>query len=191
MKTIMSGINGENKALKMIEKIPKEYTVFSNLNIKFEDNMSETDLIVVGKKGVFLLEIKNHTGIISGNDNDHNWRQFKVTDNGGKYTNQFYNPIKQVGTQVFRLSNILKESGFNGWVQGVVMFANPECTLKAKTKKMPLLNFDTSISSFLDSYKPKKELTEDEIKLITYKLKKIASNNNLQHKQQTTKAPNN
>ncbi|MED2737325.1 nuclease-related domain-containing protein [Bacillus toyonensis] len=168
----LNGLSGENKALKIIKDLPPDYTVFSNVTVLHEEQESETDLIVVGKKGVFVIEVKNHTGIITGRPDDKRWVQFKETKLGGKYANPFYNPTKQVKTHVFRLSGVLKEEGYPYWVQGLVYFVNPKVQVKAFSKKIPVLTLEKSFKSFLEDYEPKREVTKTEQQLVIKAIKK-------------------
>ncbi|MFP7487250.1 nuclease-related domain-containing protein [Priestia filamentosa] len=166
LKINLNGLSGENKALKLVKSLPPDYTVFSNVTLLYEEQESETDLIIVGKKGVFLIEVKNHIGVITGKGDDKRWIQFKETKLGGKYANPFYNPTKQVKTHVFRLSGVLKEAGYPYWIQGIVYFVNPLVKIEAYSKQIPLLTLKSSFKEYLDNLEPKRTVTKTEQKLI-------------------------
>ncbi|MEM4991981.1 nuclease-related domain-containing protein [Priestia sp. SB1] len=168
----LNGLTGEARALKIVKNLPPDYTVFSNVTLLYEEQESETDLIIVGKKGVFLIEVKNHTGVITGKPDDKRWVQFKETKLGGKYANPFYNPTKQVKTHVYRLSGVLKEVGYSYWIQGMVYFVNPLVEVKAYSNQIPVLTLNKSFKSFLDEYEPKREVTKAEQQLIITSIRK-------------------
>lgn len=172
VKINLNGLSGESRALKLVRNLPPDYTVFSNVTLSFEEQESETDLIVVGHKGVFLIEVKNHNGVITGKPDDKRWVQFKETKLGGKYANPFYNPTKQVKTHVYRLSGILKEAGYPYWIQGVVYFVNPTVEVNAFSNQIPVLTLDKTFKNFLEEYEPKRTVTKREQQIIVNEIKK-------------------
>lgn len=161
-----SGFSGEKKAANQLLSLPHSYHVYSNLTINYGSGSSEIDYIIVGPKGVFVLEVKNYKGQIFGKEPDYNWKQYKTTQKGFVCRNDFYNPVKQVSTHVWRLSKSLRDEGVTAWVKGVVHFTNQEAVLSATTKQTPVLKPHESFASYLNSYKPKKELTNIEIEAI-------------------------
>lgn len=176
IKINLNGLDGEKQALLIAKELPSDYVVFSNVTIMYDDQESETDLIVVGPKGVFLIEVKNHKGVITGKPDDKRWAQFKETSSQGKYVNPFYNPTKQVKTHVYRLSSILKEKGYAHWVQGIVFFINPEVEVKAYSPQIPLLTLNNSFESFIEEYEPKRYVTKTEQQIIISAIKEQIQN---------------
>lgn len=137
IERLRSGIEGEERALSILSAgLPDSYHIFQNLYIRYEGKSSETDLVVVGPQNLFIIEVKNYVGTISGNFSDQQLTRTK--ENG--YQSSIYNPARQVGTHVYRLSNFLREKGYKVWVQGLVMFTNKECVLKLDGKSdIPML----------------------------------------------------
>jgi hypothetical protein len=172
----LNGLSGEYNALHIIKNIPKSYKIFLNVTISHNDKSSETDLIIIGEKGVFIIEVKNHIGVITGKEQEHNWTQFKETKFGGKYINPFFNPTKQVKTHVFRLSEVLKEIHYDNWIQGVVYFVNPSAELHIQSYKTPVLSPNDSFNSFLEKFEPKKKTSKEEILIIEKALKQQIKN---------------
>lgn len=125
IKIINSGMAGEKAAKQLVRYLPGEYRIITNAKLTYNGKTSETDMIVIGRSGVFIIEVKNHNQRIMGNAQSQNWTHFKTGRGGGKYSKQFYNPVKQVSTHIYRLANILRQSGFGVWVQGIVYFSNP------------------------------------------------------------------
>ncbi len=80
---------GEIEVNEVLEKI-KGYKLLSNVMIKRESGTSQIDHILIGKKGVFVIETKDYNGKIYGDQYSKYWMQ-KL--NGRK--NTFYNPIRQ------------------------------------------------------------------------------------------------
>lgn len=126
----LSGQLGEEATAGFIAKFPDSYRGFQNLHVTWEGKTSELDMVVVGPTGVFVIETKNHNGLIQGNLEDHDWVQFKTGRAGGQYSKTFYSPVKQVGTHVYRLAHYLRSNGQNVHVDAMVFFTNPDATVQ-------------------------------------------------------------
>lgn len=104
------GKRGEKFCQHELEKLKKkgmEGEVVRNVYVpkKKEGEFSEIDVCWVTQKGVFVIESKNYSGWIFGDDEQANWT---VTfPNGSK--KRFYNPVKQNKTHVKWLRNELGE----------------------------------------------------------------------------------
>ena len=118
------GARGESMGLVEALHLPDDYHVFTNVNIAYQNYSQETDLIIVGMKGVYVVEVKNHNGHIVGDALDAEWTQYKVGRGGEKNSKKMANPVNQVKGQVYKLSKFLKEQGINVWVEGIVLVTN-------------------------------------------------------------------
>jgi hypothetical protein len=116
-KILKSGIDGERKTQAVFSALPDTCTVISDLAITAEGKQSQIDNVVVAPTGIFVIEVKNMNGDIVGNGEDKQLSQHKIGRKCGEYSKTFYNPIKQVGTHVYRLKSLLRENGLNAWVQ--------------------------------------------------------------------------
>lgn len=121
-----SGFYGENESVQLFSELPDTYTVLTDLEVTVDGKTSQIDTVIVGANGIFICEIKNINGTITGEANDTNIIQNKVSKNGVQFSREIYNPIKQVSTHVYRLSSALKNHDYNLWLQGTVLFINPE-----------------------------------------------------------------
>ncbi len=120
-----AGFEGEALTADLIRNLPEYYCGFQNLKVSFDSQESELDMVVIGPSGVFVVEAKNHKGTIYGHTEAHDWTQAKPSGN-----RNFYSPIKQVGTHVYRLANLLRQNGFRIHVYGLVYFSNPQAVLQ-------------------------------------------------------------
>jgi len=125
-----SGIQGENATAEIVRMLPEQYFGVQNLQVTFDGKTSELDMVVVGPTGVFIIETKNMKGTIVGNYDSPQWSQRKVGQNGTPYSKSFYNPIKQVGTHVYRLANHLRANGINVRIESMVYFSNPDAEIQ-------------------------------------------------------------
>jgi Holliday junction resolvase-like predicted endonuclease len=170
-KITRAGIKGEEEALSLVSKLGDDYHVFSNLKVEFENKESETDLIVVGKKGVFVIEVKNHNGTIIGDAEEKIWKQHKVGKRGGRYSADLYNPTKQVGTHVWRLSKSLREENMRTWVQGVAFFVNPNVKVEVDSRYTPVLTLEKPFVDYIKNLEVSKELDDQMIRKVVSFLK--------------------
>lgn len=172
-RVLSSGLEGENKANSIFEKLSDDYYVLSDLNVKVGNKTSQIDNIVVGSNGIFVIETKNLNGLIEGNEDDKEIVQHKVGVKGGKYRKTFYNPIKQVSTHVYRVSEVLKRYNLNKWVQGAVYFTNRNCIVDINSTRIPVFSAaedgDKEVLNYIVNYdKSNTSITqEDKIKIVS------------------------
>lgn len=133
------GAKGENLGLTEALNLPEGYHVFTNVTISYQNYSQETDLIIVGMKGVYIIEVKNHNGKIVGDAEASQWVQHKTGRGGGRYSKKMSNPVKQVKGQVYKLSKFLKENGINVWVEGVILFTNDGVHVNVQNSSIPIL----------------------------------------------------
>lgn len=129
-KTLSTGLYGEELVSYTLNLLPNEYTLYNNIPLEKDGKQTEIDTLVISKYGIFLGEVKNYKGQISGNENDLTWTQIKESSGGKCYENPIKNPVKQAKFQTYLLSSILKENGLNCYIHPYVVFVNAEdiCT---------------------------------------------------------------
>lgn len=125
-KTLSAGLYGEELVSYTLSTLPNEYTVYNNIPLEKDGKQTEIDTFVVSKYGLFLGEIKNYKGRISGNENDSAWMQVKKSSGGECYENSIKNPVKQAKFQTYLLSSILKENNLNCYIHPYVVFISAE-----------------------------------------------------------------
>lgn len=69
-----------------------------------EKKTTQIDHIVINESGVFVIETKNYSGKIFGQESHQEWTQVL---NYGKVKNKLYNPIKQNKTHVYNVSQVI------------------------------------------------------------------------------------
>lgn len=120
-----AGEIGEQYARFEISKVLWETDVLlNNISITADGKTAEYDNIIINRYGVFIIEVKNHVGILYGNEDDYDWVKVKTTPGGYNYEKTVKNPIKQVKRQVYILSKFLKDNGIKAWIDGYVFFVN-------------------------------------------------------------------
>ncbi len=137
------GVSGEDTSAEALASmLDDSYTVFQNVVVELEGKQSEIDLVVVGNNGIFAVEVKNRNGRIEGSFNTDRWFQHKTGRGGGDYSSDFYSPVKQVATHVFRLAGFLKKNGVRFFINGAVYFSNPEAVIRIEGEpdKIPVFS---------------------------------------------------
>lgn len=92
--------------LKIVRLFGRRGLILKNIYIPNDNGeTSEIDLVYITQKGIFVIESKNYSGWIFGNETDYYWTQ--SLPNGKK--NRFYNPILQNRTHIKWLLRYLGE----------------------------------------------------------------------------------
>ena len=87
------------------DSLPRVRYVFNDALMKLGSKTAQIDHILVNRAGVFVIETKNFTGKIYGNENEAKWVQ--ISNSGVR--NEFYNPIMQNESHVKLLREIIGE----------------------------------------------------------------------------------
>ena len=80
---------GEQEVNNILNRI-KGYKLLTDIMIKGERGTTQIDHILIGRKGIFVIETKDYSGLIYGEEYSKYWTQII-----NKNSNEFYNPIRQ------------------------------------------------------------------------------------------------
>jgi len=101
------GVAGEKEVALALKKLPSaEYMVLNDLMFKNGGKTVQIDHVIVSVHGIFVLETKAYTGIISGGEFSQAWTQNIY---GNKY--ELLNPILQNNGHVNCLKHMLSDYG--------------------------------------------------------------------------------
>lgn len=139
----IAGKQGEERTAYLLHSLPEKYKLIRNAVISYEGRKSEIDNIVVGNTGVFIIETKNLRGHIVGDSQERDWTQHKVGRGGTPYCKDFYNPVKQVATHIYRLKGIFRQNKVRVFINGAVYFSNPEAYVSIVNTRedIPVFNY--------------------------------------------------
>ncbi len=127
---LQSGVRGEETTLRILQKLPREYTILTNPVILNRGITMELDFVVVGKNGVFIIETKNYRGIISGKTSKSTWKQVKHGKNDKVYEKEVNNPVKQAYRQGKRMLEMFKDFDITADIYPIVYFVDERSELK-------------------------------------------------------------
>lgn len=134
-----SGNYGEFKLASVLDALPDEFHVINDILLDTtkrkklrngqivkcgQETSTQLDHIIVTPYGIFVVETKNHKGMIFGDMNGTVWTQ--VLRGRQHYT--FYNPLKQNAGHIENLSKQLRIRPDK--FQGVIVFTNDEADLR-------------------------------------------------------------
>ncbi len=106
-----------------------EGKILRNLYVpKDNGETTEIDVLFICSKGILVIESKNYSGWIFGNEDDTHWTA--TLPNGDR--NRFYNPIKQNQTHIKWLLNYMGKQPQELPVYSIIAFSE-RCTLKSIT----------------------------------------------------------
>ncbi|MCI8554779.1 MAG: NERD domain-containing protein [Clostridiales bacterium] len=94
------------QCLKKFEAIGGKF-LFNLYLPKGEGQTTEVDILLIGPKGLFVLESKNYSGWIFGEEKQKYWRQIFPRGKGRSHTEYFYNPMRQNQTHIKSLKALL------------------------------------------------------------------------------------
>ena len=118
---------GEQKVCSILKKLPAEYYLWNDIVLQRNGYSVQIDHVVISPYGIFVIETKNYTGWIYGNDDSDQW-----TKNIYGYRYHFGNPVKQNNSHVKALANLFCMSE-NSFIPIVVFLdrANLRCNTNA------------------------------------------------------------
>lgn len=123
----LRGRAGESKVNSCLRKFRgKAFARFKDVMLPVQKKTAQIDNILVSPYGVFVIEMKNYTGVIKGGENQYKWIQ---SFPGSKVKpREFYNPVWQNEGHIKALRELLKNEVPNIRFHNVVVFSN-ECDL--------------------------------------------------------------
>ena len=114
-----AGRQGEAFATEVIREILKEGDILlTNVRIHVGDKNAELDNVVINNRGVFIIEVKNYSGDLIGEEEDAEWIKIHNPSGGNAYQKTVKNPIKQVRRQKDILTQYLKQHGLEPQIEG-------------------------------------------------------------------------
>lgn len=156
-----SGRNGEKNLYKAVKKLNGDNIIFVNLPIRYKRGRSEVDMLIISPKGVVIIEVKNHSGTISGNWKAEKWLQQKFYRNGKTTSIEMDNPIKQMRRQRDIVKSIFNAAGEDVWVDTILYFSNPNVRLKLNLRENDYVCLGTKeLMSSLSNYKSDRSLSK-------------------------------
>ncbi|WP_353685407.1 nuclease-related domain-containing protein [Thermodesulfovibrio sp. 3462-1] len=127
--TFELGIQGERRLRRILSLIlPDNYTVFYGYQIP---NGGDIDCIVIGPKGVFVMEVKNDKGNITYTSDG--WNHIKIGQRGTAYKGSLKDPGRQVVRGSMEIKKLLLSYGIKVPITALVVFTNQDAKLSVES----------------------------------------------------------
>lgn len=172
---LQSGVRGEETTLKILRKLPKEYTVLTNPVILNRGVTMELDFVVICKNGVFIVESKNYRGIVSGKTSKTYWKQIKHGKNNKVYEKEVSNPAKQSFRQKRRLEELFRDLKITATIYPVLYFVDNRTELKIQDDanlNVAIINNEESLLEFIQNTKGREKVSSEELAKIIRQFKR-------------------
>lgn len=171
----IKGYYGEHlvqRELNLVKLFGRKGEILRNVYIPKEDGeTTEVDVIFITVKGIFVIESKNYSGWIFGDEKSYKWTAILPN----KIKNKFYNPIKQNDLHIEYLRKYLD--------MDIPLFSIIAFSERCELKKIKLERNDVFVikrdylySTIRKIWKTSKDsLSENEVVEVYNKLKKLTN----------------
>lgn len=157
------GALGESRVGRRLRRLPdEEFAVISDLLIWTNAGTSQIDHLVISRSGIFVIETKNFSGWIHGNENSEYWTQTIY-----RARTKFRNPVKQNWAHVYALKEVLSDIKRIAYHPIVVFVGTAE--LKNVYSRIPVIYDHELLRTILD-VSGEDNLTTDQIRQIARRL---------------------
>ncbi len=167
------GRRGEKLIVRELRKLTKSGIngkILRNLYIpKENDETSEVDIVFITQKGVFVIESKNYSGWIFGDEKSLKWTAMFQN----RLKNRFYNPIKQNSTHIKWLAHYLEcDVSFFSYI----VFSN-RCELKkiqVEHQDIKVIQCHQLVGTVQEAWNILEDrLSEEQLRQVYLKMKKL------------------
>jgi len=161
------GAAGEEAVMRVLEGLDSSFKVIHDVVLPGE--RQNIDHVVVGTIGTFVIETKNHNGIVKCYDDT--WYRNKIGRRGTKYEASIGNPSKQAKRNAVVLKNWLQsENIYPGFISGIVVFTNDDVKLKLVRPTVKVVYVEDLLTVF-NSQTTK--MTQEKVNSIAEKIFKL------------------
>ncbi len=135
-----AGLLGQENVENVLNLLSDEWVMLNNYAIPHKN--CDIDHLIVGPKGIFVIETKNYNGKVECSGDT--WTYTKTGKNGGIYRGHINNPSRQLKRNVWELRKYLEKklggkAHFPYWIQGILVFTNIHAELEMKDETVVVL----------------------------------------------------
>lgn len=144
------GIESEFLVTNSLRKLGKKYYLLNDINLP--EAYGNIDHAVLGPNGIFVIESKDFKGNIRC-DGDK-WYQYKESWKW-PIEHEIKSPSKQVKRNAVKLKQFIQKTFKKPiWVEGIVVFTNPNVKLELNNSTVPILKVE-ELCNFIKNKKSK------------------------------------
>jgi len=139
------GAEGEESVIRALQNLDSSFKVVNDIFLP--GDRQNIDHVVVGSAGIFVIETKNHNGIIKCKEDD--WSRTKIGRRGTIYSADIGNPSKQAKRNAVVLRNWLQSENIDvGYIVAVVVFTNEDVELRLIRPTVKVVYVDDLLGVF-------------------------------------------
>ena len=162
-RIVGEGSEGEALVAKVLDNLQMDARVLHSIQFESGDKPRELDHLLITHNAMFVIETKYLRGRIVGDVLDREWTLHKrAHKTRSRYKRGFYNPLKQVATQIYHLRSHLEtnlpprwaQECSQIWIQGVVVFAHPQGDSSAVVNHEHGVVAIENLPQYLANYRP-------------------------------------
>lgn len=167
-RIVGEGAEGEALTAKVLDNMQMDARVLHSVQFESGDKTRELDSVLITHSALFVIETKYLRGRIAGAPDDREWTLHKrARKTRSRYKRGFYNPLKQVATQIYHLRSHLEitldprwaDEVRHVWIQGVVVFAHPQGDASAVVNHQLGVVQLENLQDYLRNYRPPSRAT--------------------------------
>ena len=169
----LKGIVGESIIQLLLNSPQLGYRkILKNIYVPYGNKTTEIDVVMIHETGIYVIESKNYSGWIFGNEKQQQWTQML-----NSYTKKrFYNPVWQNRTHIRALSDYASIE--QSKIKSYIVFSD-RCELKAvppNTSECIITKIDLFLYAIYNDINNRKKIfTVEEVNQIEEKLKPITN----------------
>lgn len=162
-RIVGEGSEGEAMVAKVLDNMQMDARVLHSVQFESGEKTRELDHLLITHNTMFVIETKYLRGRIAGDVMDREWTLHKrARKTRSRYKRGFYNPLKQVATQIYHLRSHLENNlgprwaheCSQIWIQGVVVFAHPQGDSTAVVNHAHGVVSLEELPKYLENYRP-------------------------------------
>jgi hypothetical protein len=165
---------GEDTVIKILKGLDDSYYLVND--IVLPSSKGNIDHVLLTPKGIFAIETKNWDGKIICNSDK--WRTRSKKTFFCKYFKADGSPSRQAISNAFKLSEFIKSELFHDtfrvWVEGLVVFTNPNATLELKDPSVRILR-SSELIDYIKNYRSRGCLSDGDLQSIGNFIAKLAN----------------
>lgn len=150
-RILKAGLGGEQKVFELINRLPKNYKILTDVKIVSGNKSSQIDFVIIGRNGIFIMEAKNMRGIIRGKETDKNLQKIKLGKSGDKYVSEIYNPILQILGHKKGIDAFLASKGHSYRAIPILYFSG-EGSLEVESEKVKIIDQPVLVIDYIKRY---------------------------------------
>ena len=162
-RIVGEGSEGEALVARTLDAMAMDARVLHSVQFESGDKPRELDHLLITHNTMFVIETKYLRGRVVGDVQDREWTLHKrAHKTRSRYKRGFYNPLKQVATQIYHLRAHLEanlpdrwaQECSHIWIQGVVVFAHPQGDSSAVVNHDHGVVALENLEQYLNNYRP-------------------------------------